>query len=128
MTRYARANGSKSCNARVSADPTPWSEMVSPKTNKRNADSVDDDEVTTPKKEKKTPAKKTPKVVKLEPGTPKTPAVSNSPSRLTSPLTAPTSAKKAPRKTPLKPKDLANTPKNANTPQGKMCFIPTLVL
>ncbi len=120
MTRYARANGSKSCNARVSTDPTPWSEMVSPKTNKRTADSVDDDEVTTPKKEKKTPAKKTPKVVKLEPGTPKTPAPLNSPGGLTSPLAAPTSSKKAGRKTPMKPKvlDSVNTPKTNNTPQG----------
>jgi hypothetical protein len=113
MTRYARANGSKSCNARVSADPTPWSEMVSPK--KRAADSIENEDVTTPKKEKKTP-KKTPKVVKLEPGTPKSLAVLKSPVHETSPLVATTSAKKA-KKTPLKQKAM-ETPKNANTPQG----------
>uniref|UniRef100_A0A0P5R1N6 Zinc finger CCHC domain-containing protein n=1 Tax=Daphnia magna TaxID=35525 RepID=A0A0P5R1N6_9CRUS len=120
MTRYARANGSKSCNARVSADPTPWSEMVSP--NKRAAESIDDDDVTTPKKEKKTP-KKTPKVVKLDPGTPKSLAVLKSPVHETSPLVATTSAKKVFRKTPAKQKDTSsvNTPGNASTPQaGKL--------
>ena len=111
MTRYARANGSKSCNARASADPTPWSEMVSP--NKRAADSIEDDEVSTPKRDKKTP-KKTPRVVKLEPGTPKT--VLKSPVHLTSPLVPTTSAKKI-KKTPLKLKAV-ETPKNSNTPQG----------
>jgi hypothetical protein len=129
MTRYARANGSKSCNARVSADPTPWSEMVSP--NKRAADTIDNEDVTTPKKEKKTPMKtpkvvklepgtpmKTPKVVKLEPGTPKSIAVLKSPVHQESPLVATTSAKKA-RKTPLKQKAV-ETPKNSNTPQGKI--------
>ena len=113
MTRYARANGSKSCNARVSADPTPWSEMVSP--NKRAADSIEDGDVTTPKKEKKTP-KKTPKVVKLDPVTPKSLAVLKSPVHQTSPLIATTSAKKI-KKTPVKPKAV-ETPKNSNTPQG----------
>ncbi|XP_046441241.1 neurofilament heavy polypeptide-like isoform X4 [Daphnia pulex] len=123
MTRYARANGSKSCNARVSADPTPWSEMVSPK--KRAADSIENEDVTTPKKEKKTP-KKTPKVVKLEPGTPKSLAVLKSPVHETSPLVATTSAKKA-KKTPLKQKAM-ETPKNANTPQAGKLSQPSPVL
>lgn len=120
MTRYARANGSKSCNARVTSDPTPWSEMVSP--NKRQADRVEDDDVTTPKKEKQTPAKKTPKIVKLEPGTPKSPAALNSSALISSPLVATTSAKKAVRKTPAKQKTLnsVNTPNNNNTPQGTL--------
>jgi hypothetical protein len=83
--------------------------MVSPK--KRAADSIENEDVTTPKKEKKTP-----KVVKLEPGTPKSLAVLKSPVHETSPLVATTSAKKA-KKTPLKQKAM-ETPKNANTPQG----------
>ena len=86
MTRYARAVGSKASNARLPADPTPWSEMAPAKATKRQADNLD--EVTTPKK-------KEAKVVKLTSDTPKTP------SQLMSP---PTSTKKLARKTPLKTK------------------------
>lgn len=118
MTRYARALGSKSSNARVSADPTPWSEMAPPKrASKRLAGSIEEDEeIATPKKEKKTPAKKTPKVVQLQDSTPKSPV---SPA-----ATAPLSAKKDIKKTPLKPKtpNVANTPANLSTPIGMFLF------
>lgn len=67
MTRFARAIGSKSSNARVKADPTPWSEMAPPKTTgKRTAESIEDDEVTAPKTEPAKPPKKAAKVVKLD--------------------------------------------------------------
>lgn len=122
MTRYARAQGSKSCNARVTSDPTPWSEMVSP--NKRMADNVEGLDVTTPKKDRTllTPAKKTPKIVKLQPGTPKSPAASTNSTQLASPLVATPSTKKAAKKTPAKQKglDAVNTPRGGNTPQGNV--------
>jgi len=105
MTRFARALGSKSSNARVSADPTPWSEMAPPKrASKRFAGNIEEDEgITTPKKEKQTPAKKTPKVVQLTPKSPASPAAAS-----------PISAKKGPKKTPL----AAKTPNNATTPSN----------
>ena len=82
---------------------------------KRVGESVDADEVATPKKEKKTPAKKTPKVVQLGSGTP----MLKSPVQLSSPIGTPVSTKKATRKTPLKPKTpLAVTPANTASPQG----------
>lgn len=126
MTRYARAQGSKSCNARLSADPTPWSEMVSPQTNKRPSSSVDDD-VSTPKRERKTPAKKTPKIVKLE-GTPKSPGATNGGISSATPA-ASQSAKKVSNKTPLKPKglDFSNTPSSAKSPQGVLIPISLVI-
>ena len=86
---------------------------------KRAGVSIDADDVTTPKKEKKTPAKKTPKVVQLGSGTP----MLKSPVQLSSPLGTPVSTKKAMKKTPLKPKTpSALTPANTTTPQGIDCF------
>ncbi len=114
MTRYARALGSKSSNARVSADPTPWSEMAPPKrASKRFAGSIEeDDDVTTPKKDKMTPAKKTPKVVQLQSGggTPKSPV---SPAPGTPVISAKKGVKKTPAKTPS-----VNTPSTFGTPKS----------
>ena len=110
MTRYARAVGSKASNARLPADPTPWSEMAPAKATKRQADSVD--EVATPKK-------KEAKVVQMKNGTPKTPVV-QSPSQLMSP---PTSTKKLTRKTPLKVKAALNS-SIMNTPTTDSLLTP----
>jgi len=87
--------------------------------NKRIGESIDADDVTTPKKEKKTPAKKTPKVVQLGTGTPKSVLALKSP--VTSPAGTPVTKKTAPKKTPLKLKTpSAVTPANTETPKGKM--------
>lgn len=87
-----------------------WSEMAPIKTPiKRAGLSIDADDSTTPKKEKKTPAKKTPKVVKLGSGMP----MLKSPVQLSSPLGTPVSTKKGMKKTPS-----AFTPANTTTPQG----------
>jgi len=113
MTRYARAVGSKSSNARLPADPTPWSEMAPVKATKK-AES-DTNEVSTPKKE--------PKVVQLRSGTPKTPTAAQ---LMSPPTSAVSSAKRLSRKTPLNVRatlnsSIMNTPDNLLTPKaGKM--------
>ena len=87
---------------------------------KRFGESIDADDVITPKKEKKTPAKKTPKVVQLGSGTP----VLKSPVQLSSPIGTPVSTKKVIKKTPLKPKTpSAHTPINTASPQGILSYL-----
>lgn len=115
MTRYARALGSKASNARVSADPTPWTEMAPTRASmKRVAESIEDDDVTAPKKDKQTPAKKTPgKVVQMKNGTsPKSPMAN---------ATSPASTKKMAKKTPLKAKT-PNGSEAPSTPKGIAVF------
>ena len=100
-----------------------WSEMAPIKTpSKRTGESIDADDVATPKKEKKTPAKKTPKVVQLGAGIPK------SPSGLKSPMASPVSTPVLSKKTPLKPKTpSAVTPANTDTPKGIYTYLLFLV-